>query len=181
MFSSRHVNCFVFLFCFDGQNARFQRRSTRSWSEFGDKNRASRAVYLRRGINSAMGHALQTPPPSTMAREPALCAHPPRHASRHNTGAVTARRLFLRTCSSAPLPDQAVAVSLRCWTVDHQRLSLTKRWPSVLIYGKANTETLGFFSRLDPVFARDNSGRCRFIHQGGLDKISYLVSLLQGS
>ena len=120
-----------FFFFSGGENARFQRRSPRPWSEFDDGNRASSAVSVSRGINSAMGYALQTPPPSTMAREPALCALPPRHASRSNIAAVTARRLFTRLCSSPPLPDQAVTVGLRCRTADPQTLFLTTRWRSV--------------------------------------------------
>ncbi len=52
--SSSQVIFFSFL-SFDGENARFQRRSPRSWSEFGDGNRASSGVSLIRGINSAMG------------------------------------------------------------------------------------------------------------------------------
>ena len=93
-----------------------------------------------------------------MARKPGLCALPPRHASRKNEAAVTARRLFTRTCSSPPLPDQAVAVGLRCRTVDPHTLLLTTRWRSILRCGKANTQTPRSFARFDPVFARDNSG-----------------------
>ena len=70
----------LIVFFFDGENARFQRRSPRPWSEFGDGNRASSAVSLNRGIHSAMGvrapnagpinHgtvacALRAPPPGT--------------------------------------------------------------------------------------------------------------------
>ena len=46
---------FILFYFFDGENARFQRRSPRSWSEFGDGNRACTTVSLNRGINSAMG------------------------------------------------------------------------------------------------------------------------------
>ena len=46
---------FFLSFFFYSENARFQRRSPRSWSEFADGNRASSAVSLSRGINSAMG------------------------------------------------------------------------------------------------------------------------------
>ena len=105
---------------------------------------------------------------------------PPRYTSRNNIAAVTTRHL-LRVCVHPPLSltrrwqsargvgrstletlfsDHAVAVDLRC--------------------GKANTKTPRFFARLDPVFARDNSGpSVHFFHQGGADKISYLVSLVQ--
>ena len=56
--------------------------------------------------------------------------------------------------------DHAVAVDLRC--------------------GKANTKTQRSFTRLDSVFARDGSGRSVFVsYQGGVDKISYRVSLFQ--
>ena len=49
-----------------------------------------------------------------------------------------------------------------------------------LRYGKVNTKTPRSFARLDPVFARDSSGRSvLFSHQGGVNKISYLVSLFQ--
>ena len=105
------------------------------------------------------GYALQTPPPSTMAQEPALCALPPRHASRNNVAAVTARRLLTRTCSSPPLPDQAVAVGLRCGTVDPQTLFSDREVAVGLRCGKAKTKTPRSFARLDPVLARDNSGR----------------------
>ena len=94
-----------------------------------------------------------------MAREPALCALTPRYASRNNTAAVTARRLFTRTGSSPPLPDQAVAVGLRCGTVDPQTLFSDHEVAVDLRCGKANTKTPRSFARLDPVFARGNSGR----------------------
>ena len=93
-----------------------------------------------------------------MAREPVICALPPRHASRNNIAAVTARRLFTRTCSSRPLPDQAVAVGLRCGTVDPQ-IFFDHEVAVDLRCGKANTKTPRSFARLDPVFACDNSGR----------------------
>ena len=93
-----------------------------------------------------------------MAREPGLCALPPRQASRYNTAAVTARRLLTRICSSPPRPDQALAVGLRCGTVDPRTLFLTPRWRSILRCGKANTKTPRSFARLDPAFALDNSG-----------------------
>ena len=94
-----------------------------------------------------------------MAREPALCALPPRHASRNNIAAVTARRLFTRMCSCPPLPDQAVAVGLRFGTVDPQNTFSDREVAVGLSYGKANTKTPRPFARLDPVFAHDNSGR----------------------
>ena len=52
--SSLQPGNFILLFRFDSENARFQRRSPRSWSEFGDGNRASSAVPLSRGIYSAV-------------------------------------------------------------------------------------------------------------------------------
>ena len=78
----------LIFFFFDGENARFQRRSSRPWSEFGDGNRASSAVSLNRGSTQQWGYALQTPPPSTMARERALCALPPqaRVAQQYSCG-----------------------------------------------------------------------------------------------
>ena len=51
---SSQVLCFL-SFCFDRENARFQRRSPRSWFEFSDRNRASSAVSVNRGISSATG------------------------------------------------------------------------------------------------------------------------------
>ena len=45
----------VLFFSFEGENTRFQRRFSRSWSEFGDGNRTSSAVSLNDGINLAMG------------------------------------------------------------------------------------------------------------------------------
>ena len=42
-------------FHFFRRRERFQRRSPRSWSEFGNVNRASSAVSFSRGKNSAMG------------------------------------------------------------------------------------------------------------------------------
>ena len=72
----------------DGENARFQRRSPRSWSEFGDGNRATGAVSLSRGINSATGvrapnaapinHgtgacALRAPPPQARVAQQYSC------------------------------------------------------------------------------------------------------------
>ena len=51
--SSSQVVFFSSIF-FGGENARFQRHSPRSWSEF-NENHASGAVPLSRGINSAMG------------------------------------------------------------------------------------------------------------------------------
>ena len=45
---------FFFLFFSAARNARFQRRYSRSWSEFSDGNHASSTVPSSRGINSAM-------------------------------------------------------------------------------------------------------------------------------
>ena len=55
--------------------------------------------------------------------------------------------------------DHEVAVGLRC--------------------GKASTKTLRSLASLNPVFVRDSSGRSiYFFNQEGVDKISYLVSLV---
>ena len=62
-------------------------------------------------------------------------------------------------CSPPPLPDQAVAVGLRCGTIDARTLFSDHEVAVHLRCGKANTRTPRYFSRLDPVFARDNSGR----------------------
>ena len=90
----------------------------------------------------------------------ACTLHAPPHArvAQHYIAGVTARRLFTRTCSSSPFLDQAVAVGLRCWTVNPQTLFLIARWRSVFICGNANTKTPRSFARLDLVLARDNSG-----------------------
>ena len=61
---------FSFFLFFDGESALFQRRSPRPWSELGDGNRASSAVSLSRGINSAMG-----------VRAPKRRPHQPWHGS----------------------------------------------------------------------------------------------------
>ena len=116
-----------------------------------------------------------------MARKPALCVLPPRHASRSNIAALTERRLFTRTCSSPPLPDHAVSVGLRCGTGDslahfpHHVVAVSFRCE------KANTKPPRSFTRIDPMFARDSSGRSFYFlpYQEGVHKISYLVSLLK--
>ena len=72
---------------------------------------------------------------------------------------MTARRLFTRRCSSPPLPDQAVAVCLRCGTVDPRNTFSDHEVAVDLRCGKANAKTPRSFVRLDPVFVRDNSGR----------------------
>ena len=115
-----------------------------------------------------------------MAREPSLYAPPPRHESRSNIAAATARRLFTQTCSSPPLPDQAVAVGLRCGTVDPRTPFPDHEVTVGMKCGKVNPKTPRSLARLDPMFARDGSGRSVFVfHQEGVDKISYLASLLQ--
>ena len=71
--------------------------------------RASSAVPLS-CINSAMGvQALNAAPVNNGTGACALRA-PPRHASRSNIAAVTARRLVRLNCLYPPLPDRAVAV-----------------------------------------------------------------------
>ena len=60
-----------FLF-FDGENARFQRRSRRPWSEFGDGNRPSSAVSLNRDIKLAMG--VRAPNAASINHGPGACA-----------------------------------------------------------------------------------------------------------
>ena len=127
-----------------------------------------------------MGVRAPTPPPLTMAREPALCTLPPRHVSRSNIAAVTARRLLMRTCSSPPLPEQAVAVGLRCGTANPQNTFSDHEVALGSWCGKTNIKPSRSFARLDPVFARDSSGRSVFFFRlGGFDKIGYLVSLLE--
>ena len=62
-------------------------------------------------------------------------------------------------CLSPPFPDQAVAVCLRCGTVDPRNTLSDHEVAVDLRFGNANTRTPRSFARLDPVFARDNSGR----------------------
>ena len=119
---------------------------------------ASSTVHLSRGINSAMGTPAPNAAPINNGTGACALRALPRHASRSTIAAVTARRLFRQTCSSAPLPDHAVAVGLRCVTAEPQTLFPDHEVAVGLRYGKANTKTLRSFARLDPVFARDNSG-----------------------
>ena len=107
---------------FDGENARFHRRSPRSWSEFCDGSRTSSAISLTTLFNAA--------------------------PINHGTGACTLRVLpqarsaqqyscrdgaspFHANVFIPLLPDQAVAIGLRCGTADPQTLFLTTRWRSV--------------------------------------------------
>ena len=94
-----------------------------------------------------------------MAREAALCALPPMDASCSNIAAMTARRLFMRMCSSSLLPDQAMTVGLRCGAVGPLNTFSDDEVAVDLSCGKANNIIPTFFARLDPGFARDNSGR----------------------
>ena len=61
-------------YTFDDRNTRSVCRSPRPWSKQAKGTRASSAVPLSRGINSATGYVFLALPPSTMAREPALHA-----------------------------------------------------------------------------------------------------------
>ena len=106
--------------------------------------RAPNAAPINHGTESC---ALRAPPPGTR---------------RAPKAEVTARRLFTRTCSSPPLPDQAVAVGLRCGTVDPRNTFSDHEVAVDLRCGKANTKTPRSFARLDPVFARDSSKRSVF-------------------
>ena len=148
---------FLLFFFFDGKNARFQRRSPRPWSELGDGNRASSAISLSRGINSAMGVCAPNAAPINHGTGAcALRAPPQACVTQQYSCGDDASPFFARTCSPPPLPDQAVTVGLRCGTVDPQ----TDHEVAVdLRCGEANTKTPRSFARLDPVFARDNSGR----------------------
>ena len=78
-------------------------------------------------------------PPSTMTQEPAPRTLPPgtRRASKKTV--ATTRHPHTRAGSSPLLPDCEAAVGLRC--------------------GKANPNKPRFFTRFDPVFPRDSSGR----------------------
>ena len=62
-------------------------------------------------------------------------------------------------CSSPPFPDQAMAVVLRCETVDPRNTFSDHEMEVDLRCARANTKTPRSFARLDPVFARDNNGR----------------------
>ena len=71
---------------------------------------------------------------------------------------MTAGRLLRRTCSPPPLPDQVMAVSLRCGKTDPTTLFPDHEVAVDLRCGKASTKKLRYFSRLDPVFVRDSRG-----------------------
>ena len=72
---------------------------------------ASSAVPLSRGItsNSTMEVRATNAAPIHHGTGACVSPAPPRHASRSNKAAVTARRLFRQTCSLPPLPDHVVA------------------------------------------------------------------------
>ena len=123
--------------------------------------RASSAVPLCRGINSEMGILAPTAAPINHGAGACTLRAPPRHASRSNAAAVTARRHFGQTSSCPPLPDHAVAVGLRFGTVDPQKLFPDHEVAVVLTCEKSNTQTPRSFARLNPVFARNSSERSK--------------------
>ena len=104
---------------------------------------------------------------------------PPRHGSRKNKAAVTARRIFTRTCSSPPLPDQAMAVGLRCRTVDPQTRFVTTRWQSIRGVGMPPLKLR--YPLRGPIrcLLAITVGALSLFPSRSVDKISYLVSLLQ--
>ena len=83
----------------------------------------------------------RTPNAAPLNHDTAACTShaPPRHASRSKKAAATTRRPHTRAGSSPLLPDREAAAGSRC--------------------GKANTKTPRCFTRFDPVFPRDSSGR----------------------
>ena len=89
---------------YDGENARSQRRLPRSWSECGNANSPSSAVFLNRGVKSAMRVRA---PKATLINHCtsacSLCALA-RHASRRNKAALAACPLLLGRCSPPPTP-----------------------------------------------------------------------------
>ena len=91
-----------------------------------------------------------------MAREPALCALPLQARAAQQYSCGDGASPFY---AYVPLPDQAVAVGLRCGTVDPRNTFSDHEVAVDLRCGKANIKTPRSFARLDPVFARDNSGR----------------------
>ena len=165
---------------FDGENARFQRRSPRSRSrvrrweprfhrrfsqprhKLGNEGTRSNAAPINHGTG---GCNLRVPPQARVAQQYS-CGDGPSP--------------FSRTCSSPPLTDQAVAGRFEVCdgrpsnTFSDQAVSVGLRC------GKANARTPRYFARLDPVFARDSSERSVFFSINvRIDKISYLVFLLQ--
>ena len=143
--------------------------------------RASSVVPLSRGINSAMGvRAPHAAPINHVAGAWALPA-PPTDASRNNTAAVTASRHFRLTSSSPPLPDHAMAVGLRCGTADPQTMFLSPRWRSVRGVGRSTLKHRDICEARSGVCSQYQRALCPCWHQGGVDKIRYLVSLLQQS
>ena len=143
--------------------------------------RAHNAVPLSHGIKSATGVRFSNATPLNHGKEAcASRAAPPSHASRSNESAATARRPPKRTCSPLPLSDHVRAVSLRYGKANSKTLLRNQEVVVGLRCGKANTKTPRSFARLDPVFPRDSNGRSiLFPHQGGVDKTSYLIPLLQ--
>ena len=99
---------------------------------------APSAVTPCRGSNSTM--RARAPNAAPLNYDTGACTShaPPKHASRSKKAAVTTRRPHTRAGSSF-LPDREAAVGLRC--------------------GKANPNTPKYFTRFNPVFPRDRSGR----------------------
>ena len=101
--------------------------------------RASSVVTPCRDSNSTTG--ARAPNAAPLNHDTGACTShaPPRHASRSQKAASTTRRPHTRAGSPPLLPDREAAVSLTC--------------------GKANPNTPRFFTKFDPVFLRDSSGR----------------------
>ena len=97
---------------FDEGSTRLVSRSPRPWCDFGEANPHSQRRSPRRAEIRRWGYAFRTPPPSTMAREPALHAPLPPATRR------AAMRLLRR---------RVTVLSERV----HPLLSLTMWWRSV--------------------------------------------------
>ena len=165
---------------FDGENARFQRRSPRSCFEFSDGNRASSVVSLSSGINSAMGVRAPNAAPINHGTGPCALRAPPPGTCRATTQLRRRRVAFSRVCVHTSLSLIRGAVRFEVWDGRPSKRFFSPRGGGRFEVWEGQTKTPRSFARLDPVFARDKSGRSvLFFHQGGVDKISYLVSLLQ--
>ena len=125
--------------------------------------RANCAVPPSRGLTSATGGGVANAAPLDHGMGAcASSAAPPRHASRNNKDAATARHPLTRKCSPSSRSDQVATVGLRCG----KAISKTPPPDHVVEVGlrcrKANTTTPSCLARLDPVFPRDSSGRSIF-------------------
>ena len=112
----------LLLFVFLWRYRALPRGSPWPWSAFGDGNHASSAVFLSRGINSAMGVRAPNAAPITHGTRACAFCVPPQVRVAQQYSCCDGASPFSRTCSYPPLPDHAVTVGLRCGTADPQTL-----------------------------------------------------------